>query len=918
VAVCSDQEVLHAADNVAGAVTTSPGQVADAVADAARRAGRVTVLCTYQSLPVVTAAHRGHRLGQWDLVVVDEAHCTAGPAGRAWNAVHDDAQVAAQRRLYMTATPRIFGAGGETAVSMDDTAVYGPVVFELPAGTAIERGLLADWELLVPVIDPSQLDPAVLAAGAHLRVGRVAIDARVLAVQIAVLRAAAVHDLRALITFHHRVSAARAWAMTLPQVWELLASGDRPAAVSARHLHGEQPPALRRSVLDELRAARSNDGLRVVSNARVLGQGVDVPSVDAVALIDPRSSEIDIVQIIGRALRTGGRTGKIAKIIVPVVIEAGQSPQAALEGSAFAPLWRVLCALRAHDGRLAEQLDAARAAAGDSAADPDGPPATWQVPEWLSLTGMPLPDGFARAVLLTAVQATAPAWLEYYGAARAYHRRHGDLLVPERYRTDDGRRLGHWLVNQRIRRRQGLLPPDQIHKLDELGMCWGTPAPEWEEGLRHAAEYHHRDTGPPSDRQARVLDAATTWECEHGYPVGLWLSGQRKLANRGDLTAERIARLDELGMVWDLRDHKWKTMYALAETFHDEHGHLRIPPGHRPGGARVALWLTQQRQRHQQGLLSSDRVTALERIGIVWNTSDRSWRRGYQAALAFHRVHGHLDVPDKTVIDGVDVAAWLNVRRTARRAGTLPAAHHTALQNLGINWRPTPWEQGLDGLTRFYRDHGPGALVLTGHLTASGLRLDVWVSARRADRRAGTLPDAKITALDAIGFIWDGMDQDWEAGLADLADYHAKHGHIRMRLDQPGTRIPDLGRWLDRRRADHHTGRLPADRAAALDRYGMVWDRVVGRNIVALTAVAAFHRAHGHLRIPARTLIDGVDVAAWLASRRARYHRPATCGRLQPALIDALNAIDPAWHQTQRPYRPRRRREAAEPSPTPR
>ncbi|MFJ8186630.1 hypothetical protein [Streptomyces sp. NPDC096105] len=129
-------------------MTTDPVELAHLAAGD----GPFTVFCTYASLPVLTAAHRVHGMRPWDLAVVDEAHRTAGLLGKAWGALHHDTDIPAARRLYMTATPRIIDSDDSVLASMDDESLYGPVVYCLDTGDAISAGLLADYQIVVPVL----------------------------------------------------------------------------------------------------------------------------------------------------------------------------------------------------------------------------------------------------------------------------------------------------------------------------------------------------------------------------------------------------------------------------------------------------------------------------------------------------------------------------------------------------------------------------------------------------------------------------------------------------------------------------------------------------------------------------------------------------------------------------------------------
>lgn len=334
-AVCGDKQATDAAAelraemiDLRAPVTTDPVTVAGL----ARRAGRVTVFATYASLPVVMAAHAENGLGRWGLVVVDEAHRTAGRKGQ-WAQIHEDRLVPAARRLYLTATPRIMTGDGADSVSMDDPAVFGRQVFQLPFAAAIESGLLADYRVAVVTVTDAEV-AKLTAARRQVTVAGRAVSAPLLGMQVALAKAARDYGLRRVITYHGRGMAATRFATGLAAAIELLPTSERPPwEVRARWVSGDMAPRYRRTALAALQ--RPGDATVVVSNARVLAEGVDVPALDAVMFADPRDSATDVVQAVGRALRRGGETGKVATIIVPIFLTEGENPQAALDGSDF-------------------------------------------------------------------------------------------------------------------------------------------------------------------------------------------------------------------------------------------------------------------------------------------------------------------------------------------------------------------------------------------------------------------------------------------------------------------------------------------------------------------------------------------------------------------------------------------------------
>ncbi|MEU3571394.1 DEAD/DEAH box helicase family protein, partial [Kitasatospora sp. NPDC036755] len=383
VAACSREEALESAEaggRIHAEVTTQAARLTDLV-NGAPDNQPVTVYATYASLERIVQAHRDFGLPEWDLVVIDEAHRTAGSEGKAWAAVHNDAQVPALRRLYFTATPRIADdrrakdgladladADGQVLpalCSMDDEAIYGKTCFTWTLGQGIEHGYLADYRVLVPVVTDEDLRELLnLPAVADLRSQRSNEELLRLALQIAVLRAVADLGLRRVITFHSRVAGAREFAGTLPEASELLPDAERPERIWAKAVAGTDRLKDRRAAFTEFKAHTGEDGEEcgILCNSRLLTEGIDVAAVDAVVFADPKSSVIDIVQAIGRALRQAYREGKISWIIIPVYLptpeigddtatahpaevhDAGEAVKAEadaeIEASSFRTIWR--------------------------------------------------------------------------------------------------------------------------------------------------------------------------------------------------------------------------------------------------------------------------------------------------------------------------------------------------------------------------------------------------------------------------------------------------------------------------------------------------------------------------------------------------------------------------------------------------
>lgn len=832
VAVCSDKEVMdrEAADELRQLqvdVTADPDRLAQLLR--AYR-GRSTVVTTYQSLPKLVSAHRIPGVQPWKLLIVDEAHRSAGAKSRQWSAVHDDVLVPASKRLYMTATPRLLnvreGALSEV-VSMDDEKVFGRVGHRLSFAEARQRKLLADYRVVVCVVTDEEMHRLVTDhdGGPFLQSGRSAVSASMLARQVAVLRAARELKVQRMLTYHRRVADARWFSQTLAGADRLLGEA---GTLTSGFVHGNQPRAQRRRELQKL--ADDRLGRVVISNARVLSEGYDAPAVGGVALFDSRKSTIDIVQAVGRALRLGGETDKTAYILVPVLMEPGQDPVSALQGSAYAPVWQVVSAMAAHDEALRAELDVRRRelGAGHCAAGRPVP----ELPEWLQIHGIPVPRRFAEAISVQTVRSTTASWEEHLGAAAAYVAEHGDLLVRADFVTESGLALGRWICWTRQLHKDGKLSAAQQDQLEELGMVWDVL----------------------DESFARQLEAAVKYRAEHGHlrvprgyitpgpdPIhlGTWIADLRQRPER--LSARQREQLDELGMVWAVFAEDWREGVRAASAYHERHGHLRVPRDHvekAPDGAKhfpLGQWLVSKRRLRAQ--MAPERVAELDALGMIWQPQEDSWRRNFAAAQAYHARHGHLDLPHQLTVQlpagegEVDLGAWLYRQYDSMQDGTLSPARKAALESLGVTLlRPfeRAWQQGVT-FARLYHAKCGNLNVPARHKMANAdgqeFHLGRWIAKVRDRRADGKLTAANIAELDALGMIWDVHEAAWRRHYTAAEAFYRTHGHLHV-PHKYVTEAPDelrLGAWISRQRGDFKKGRLSVRRIKDLTEIGMRW-----------------------------------------------------------------------------------------------
>ncbi|MBP8536601.1 DEAD/DEAH box helicase [Streptomyces sp. MK37H] len=630
----------------------------------------------------------GQRMAGFDLAIIDEAHGTAGDLGRPWAAIHDNQRIPADFRLYLTATPRILaaprpqkGADGqelEIASMGQDSETYGPWLAELGLSEAIERGILAGFEIdVLEIRDPSP----VLGESEEAQRGR-----RLALLQTALLEHAARWNLCTVMTFHQKVEEAAAFAEKLPETAAELYVNDAsdddlaqaeelpkssidaefydleagrhvpPDRVWSAWLCGDHLVSERREVLRQFAGGIDANNRRVhrafLASVRVLGEGVDITGergVEAVCFADTRGSQVEIVQNIGRALRLNkdGST-KVARIIVPVFLEPGEDPTDMVASASFRPLVAVLQGLRSHDERLVEQL-ASRAlsrgkrerkvhvqrdeegrivgAGGEVGEDQEQDDTQAAADSALLHFSSPRDPGTIAAFLRTRVyRPESLVWLEGYQALIRWRKENeitGLYAVPYDTEVEVGMTqsfpLGGWVHQQRKALRAGELEPRRKELLDapEAGMVWEPGEEAWEAKLAALRSYRQA-TGHLAPRQDAVWDDPADGK---PVPIGQHMANLRRKGGLGkdpQRAAERAQQLAAIDPDWNCPwPLDWQRHYRiLADLAADEpHGALpEIQPGVTFEGDDLGRWL--QRQANFWVELREEQQERLSRLGV--------------------------------------------------------------------------------------------------------------------------------------------------------------------------------------------------------------------------------------------------------------------------------------------------------------
>lgn len=454
--------------------------------------------------------------------------------------------------------------------------------------------------------------------------------------------------------------------------------------------------------------ADDSDHLKLLFCVDMLNEGIHVEGISGVILFRPTVSPIIYKQQIGRALTAGDGH-------IPVIFDCVCNAEG-------------LCSI---DGLQREMDDAVHRLYANGEREQ-------VVTERFQVTEQ-VQD--CRLLFERLEDSLSGGWHQYYAAASLYAAEHGNLEVPRKYRTQSGLNLGRWILLQaqiRDGRQPGVLTERQIEQLDSIGMVWGNKNDvRWERNFREAENYYrrHGDLNVPCDHKTA-----------DGVALGQWLVNQRAYRSaperRHVLTEERIRRLDSIGMVWDTEDARWDACYAAAKRYYEENGNLLVPRKYvTEDGIKLGVWVSNLRSKFRKGSadsLTPERVRALDAIGMLWeNRHDAQWEKGYRAACAYYKKHGHLDVPrDYVTDDGLKLGAWIRYQREcfhipAGRQGALSPERKLLLERIGMRWTVRRNWTHLYGLAEEYLKENHTNTIPVDYQTPDGIWLGAWLRRQR-------------------------------------------------------------------------------------------------------------------------------------------------------------------------------------------
>ncbi len=899
------------------------------------------IFSTYQSSPQIAKVQKDKQIPQFDLVIADEAHRCAGVSSTDFSTVLNDTKIRASKKLFMTATPRIFTTATQNKaeerdveiISMDDEKVFGKVFYQMTFGEAIEKGYLTDYKVAIVGVDEPMMKKWIDKRELVKTKSGIKTDAKNLAAHIGFIKTVKDYNLKKIISFHNRVQLAKQFAEEQQEILKWIPKAIKHDGVLVSdYVSGEMSASKRNAKLKRLKELEENE-IGLLANARCLAEGVNVPTLDGVIFVDPRRSQVDIVQAVGRAIRLS-QNKTHGTIILPVFIDVGEDSEKKINESAFKPIWDVLNALKSHDNILAEELNSLRTEIGRSG-NFKGEFSKFSI-------DLPVTVGtkFIDSIKTRILEVTTKNWIQYYGLLQKYKNKFGDCRVPIHFRENDYN-LGKWVSHQRLQTHP--LSTDKKNKLDNLGFIWDPNEDDWNQGystlLAYKNEYGDCRVSQKSkyrnimlgawvntqrqnyeflskekrDKLSRInfiwnviehdwnygLELLIRYKEEYGnirvpqrfiynkYQLGSWVSNQRYKKEK--LPKEKITKLDKLGFVWNPFDEDWNQGYVQLKKYKIKHGNCMVPNQFASQGYKLGLWVSNQRA--DRGIMSEEKKRKLDKIGFSWNPLDDIWNKGYELLFRYKKDNGHFRVPQNYKTSHFNLGKWTYVQRQNHQK--LSKSRKNRLNNVGFTWDPLEedWNQGYAALTRYKKEFGNTRVPQ--RFNYNNYQLGSWVSSQRHNIKKISIE--REIKLNNLGFIWNLLENDWNQGYAFMVQYKNKYGDCRVPFGFSFNKF-ELGYWVANQRQD--IKKISKEKKDKLNELGFLWNPLDDNWNKGYAMLQKYIKEHGDCKVPVNFSYDKYKLGNWVGTQRSKI-KSLTIERKEK--LDKLGFIwkpkDDAWMQ---------------------
>ncbi|GAA6173429.1 hypothetical protein NBRC116592_30990 [Colwellia sp. KU-HH00111] len=769
ICICSDNSVTKNIDaytsDLSFPVTTDIDELASYLKNTV---GTKIVFSTYQSAKVVSKAINNDFI--FDFGVFDEAHKTAGREGKKFSFALKDENIKIQKRLFLTATPKHYSIRENNnyfkdipVYSMDKEDVYGEVSYKLTFAEAANKGIICNYKVVVSVITNETVSRELLKrSGVDL--GSDYVKAKQVANQLAIKECLEKYGVKKIFTFHKSIASAKSFT----------SEGDEGIAhhipeLETFHVNGDINAGSRENIINDFK----NSDFALMSNARCLTEGVDVPTVDMVAFLSPKRSQVDVIQATGRAMRKS-QNKDVGYILVPIFLEleTGETVDEAIGKTEFNEVFDVLNALQEQDEQLYSSICNIREHSNDIKGFQDD-----RFNKTIEVLGPEIHlNDLKNAIKTKIVNKLAPAWYDRFAELKTFYNEYGHSDVPN---DNENTRLASWVQYQRQQYKNEipLLTIERIHKLETLNFKWDIASARWEDKFKQLEQYYNEFGNTTVHTR---YDNGTLYN---------WMKTQIRDKKDNKLSEDRVNRLNALNFIWEpVSNREWDDKYDELAEYYNLNGTSLLPARY----GSLGTWCVGQRQKYHQNELDEEQINKLDLIEFSWSPRGDLWTQRYNELVRFKNAKGHLCV-DQYDEDYRQLATWVSSQRAKYKEYLQSRKWRNRiekLEKLGFKWegnntsekRDDKFLEMLEKLKQYEKKHGNTRVPAKWK---QDRELGRWVDAQRQVFRKGNLPTYKKELLDEFNFNF--LEQrnyySFSERVAQLKDFKQKNGTAKFNME---------------------------------------------------------------------------------------------------------------------------------------
>ena len=886
IAVCSDDDVKNLDDplmkkvDIGIEVNTDPQIIANFLSKSTKNTK--VVMTTYHSSKAVIMGVK--KSGQtFDLGIYDEAHKTVGQKDKGFAQLLYDKNVKVKNRVFMTATERVFRGNSDEYLSMDNPKIYGTIIDKLSFKAALEQDppILSDYKIVTTVVTKSEIEKLINQNDFIKSDGKewtVEGDASTFASLIALRKLIKKKKLKHVVSFHSSIKRSIDFQNLNTEATKAAGSFGK---LSTFHVSGKDSTGRRAAELERFVAAEPS----LITNARCLNEGVDVPAIDGVLFADPKHSMIDIVQAAGRAMRKFD-SKKFGYIIVPVILdEDGENPS----DDAFNQIITVISALGMSDDRMIAEFSATtnkKSLGGDRIVEFDFPEIVRvSMTEFISNIEIQIWDRLSYG------------WVKGLTRLKNYISKNGNgnAKVPISYKDADGYALGTWCGHRRQEFKKGRLKKEYIKELEILpGWVWDTVEEKYAIGLKALKEYVN-EYGDPFP--------LFEFKDSNGFPLQAWISTKRGDYKKGKLSQKVIKDLEAIpGWIWDRYDDRYNKGIISFKKYVKKYGNGLVEGTViDPDGFNLSNWVTRNRSQYKKNKLSEDVIKELENTpGWVWNINE------YKYLLGLNKLKDYVDVYKTSIMnsnckhDGFKLGSWINTKRGDYKKGKLSKEIIKDFEELpDWTWSVIDLEKDnrLKSLNDYIKTYGD-AKVKNDHKDPNGFKLGSFVYSIRSQYKKNKLSKEDINFYESMpGWQWDDyrskFDKLFLEGLERLKIYYKNNDNSRVVLSYKDSDGFKLGGWTNRRRSDYQKDKLSKYQINQLEEIpGWIWN--MQDNLQRSSQAKGIQQLKKYITKTGSSFVsqkhkdeEGFSIGYWIYKQREEFRK----NKLDQDFIKELNSI---------------------------